>query len=233
MGGKFISHISFVEMDKEFKKIIKVSDHTILFWTSGHLWDGDDPDSWLKYGDHVPNAIELKKADRFWNLARCLKGASRPLGFSAHGMMQISGCRSRILAAQCRQAAVCDLPKNPASTAEPMRLAEMLADSPLAWMRKGMVDRHDRPSGQCSCPPGAACLQLRKAEQTPVVTDPSEIDPETLGDIDWDNPVEKLEALIGLIRRRYFVSREDAVRWVRAYNARSGGEGESNAAEDA
>ena len=190
------------------------------FWTNGHLWDGDDPESWRAYGDHTPSATELRKADRFWGLATALRGASRPLGFSAHGMMLISPCRSRVLQAQCRQAAVCELPKNPASTAEAMMLA--LADSPLVFMRKGMVARHDRPCGKCACPPGAACLAMRKGddERPTLITDPSEIDAEALASIDWDDPSAKLEALVALIRRRYFVSREDALRWVRTYLAR-------------
>jgi hypothetical protein len=192
------------------------------FWTSGHLWDPADASSWELYTDHVPNPTELRRADEFWTLAQCLKGTPRPLGLSAHGWMELSACKSRILTAGCEAAAVCELPMNPASTVEPMELA--LRGSPLEWLRKGMVARHDRPCRTCSCPPGAACLALRKglqrADSAPLMTDRLDIesdDTAVLTKLDRDDPAAKVEALIALIQARFFVTRADAVRWVARY----------------
>lgn len=54
-SGKFISYISFVEMDKEFKSILKISDHTII--TMGGLGCYDEhgifPFNVLKDGNRV------------------------------------------------------------------------------------------------------------------------------------------------------------------------------------
>ncbi len=53
--GKFISHISFVEMDKGFKKIIRVSDHTILPMGALGCYDehGIFPMNVLRDGDAI------------------------------------------------------------------------------------------------------------------------------------------------------------------------------------
>lgn len=210
------------------------------FWTSGHLFDRDDPASWELYTDRVPTEEELAKSDRFWTIANALKDTPRPLGLSAHGKMALSPCRTRILYAKCDEAALCELPHNPASTAEPMLLGELLRGSPLEWMRKGMVKRHDRPCGACKCPPNVACLAMRKAgkgHSTRIGNDralagnesralhvrkneieggdePGALDPD---DIDLDNPSERLALLVALIQQKFYVSERDALRWVRNY----------------
>lgn len=196
------------------------------FFTSGHLFDRTDPASWELYTEHRPSEFELKRADDFWTLATCLKGTPRPLGFSAHGMMALSPCKSRILYAKCDQAALCELPKNPASTVEIMELA--LQDSPLEWMRKGMVDRHDRPCGACTCPPGAACLKMMAKGSTLKSSslrggEDSHLEVTTregLVDLSTLDPAQRIERLVDAIMRRFFVSREDAVRWVADYMRR-------------
>lgn len=215
-----VGHGTNLEFHDESTVLAKAH-RKVGFWTAGHLWDRGDPDSWLQYSDHRPNEHELTRADQFWTLAQCLKGTPRPLAFSAHGFMKISPCGRRILAAQCNASALCELPINPATTAEPMALGR--DDSPLAFMRKGMVARHDSPCRTCTCPPGAACLQLRKGlenESRVLISDPRDIESDgtdVLTPLNLDDDAGKLNALIALIQHQFFVSREDAVRWVAKY----------------
>jgi hypothetical protein len=194
------------------------------FWTTGHLFDRADPKSWTDYTDYVPSESELDRADHFWQLATLLKGLPRPLGFSAHGSMALSPCRSRIIWCQVRQAAVCELPKNPDATAEPL-----LKGSPLELLRKGMVGR--RQCGKCSCPPWACDGLLRKAGKTgdkiqPPINGNAGTFPQTTpdGEIrtasdehDTDPDTPFTERLVQLIQSRYFVNRATASRWVKQY----------------
>jgi hypothetical protein len=134
------------------------------FWTTGHLFDRNDPSSWELYTDTSrwpsgrPSEAELDRADHFWELAQLLKGLPRPIGFSAHGSMALSPCRKRIIWCQVRQAAVCELPKNPDAT------AELLKGSPLELlvMRKAVPRADTNPCAKCKCPPWSCDGLLRK-----------------------------------------------------------------------
>jgi hypothetical protein len=219
-----VGHGSNLEFHDETTPLAQ-SHRKVGFWTSGHLWDRADPASWELYTERRPSEVELQRADELWGLAQCLKGTPRPLGFSAHGMMRMSACGRRALAAQCDAAAICELPKNPATTAEPMMLAAALDESPLAWMRKGQVERHDSPCRSCTCPPGAACLVLRKGlrnESRIQISDPRDIVPDDPAaapgaGLEGLGAADKVEALIQMIQFQYFVSRADGVRWIANY----------------
>jgi hypothetical protein len=89
------------------------------FWTTGHLWDPADPASWEEYTSYRPSPADLARADEFWLLAsQILHGTPRKLAFSAHGKMRMDPTRRRIVWAQITQAAVCEIPRNPDSTAD-------------------------------------------------------------------------------------------------------------------
>lgn len=123
------------------------------FFTTGRLFDRDDPASWDGLG-RVPSAHELDRADHFWRLAHLLKGTPRPIGLSAHGGMRLSPCGKRIVYAVVKASAVCELPKNPDATLEPLELGRQ----GLLALRKGVGAA---PCGACRCPAGA-CAALAK-----------------------------------------------------------------------
>lgn len=220
---RIVGHSTSLEFHDGSTELAKAH-RKVGFFTSGHLFDRADPSSWLLYTDHRPSDAELRRADDFWLLATCLKGTPRPLGFSAHGLMALSPCKSRVLYAKCDQSAICELPKNPGSTAEIMELA--LQDSPLEWMRKGVIDRHDKPCRTCTCPPGAACLRLAKGAMKGGSIRGGEDSILEMGtgaalDLERD-PAARIEALIQAIMRRFFVNREDACRYVAMHLQRQG-----------
>ena len=190
------------------------------FWTTGHLWDRNDPTSWTAYTDYVPSEEELERADHYWQLAELLEGLPRPLALSAHGEMALSPCGSRVIWCRVRQAAVCELPKNPDAT------LEILAKGgPLLELRKGMVGRD--PCRTCTCPPWACDRLLRKA--TPTATDGS-VDP-TGGSYpneaqDPDSRQARtsrpgLDTLIEMLVEQYFIDRKTAERWVARFFRRA------------
>lgn len=126
------------------------------FWTTGHLFDRSDPQSWDGL-DHPPSPVELQRADHFWKLATLLKGTPRPLALSAHGRMLLSPCRQRIIWAEVRQSAVCETPVNPDATLEPLELARKTGIYEL--LRKGVGGR---ACGACRCT--TPCSALAKAD---------------------------------------------------------------------
>lgn len=188
------------------------------FWTTGHLWDRNDPQSWEAYvdcsrwADGRPSERELAQADHFWNLANLLQGLPRPLALSAHGEMALSPCNSRVIWCRVRQAAVCELPKNPDATLEIMAKGARLFE-----LRKGMVGRN--PCGRCTCPPWACDGLLRKAgglgSQTEGAASPQDGQDPDLMDQGGRRP--DLETLIDIIVEQYFVDRNTAERWVAQY----------------
>lgn len=173
------------------------------FWTTGHLFDRNDPGSWAGLG-RSPKPVELDRADHFWETAHLLKGTPRPIGLSAHGLMALSPCRKRIIFAKVTQAAVCELPKNPDATLEPLELAVGGA-SPLAFLRKGMVGAD--PCRSCRCPPGACASLLQKAVTAGSL---ASVTPEDLE----GSPSSRRSRLVTLIMRRHRVDQATAERWV-------------------
>lgn len=121
------------------------------FFTTGRLFDRADPSSWEGLG-REPSAHELDRADHFWRLAHLLKGTPRPIGLSAHGGMRLSPCGTRIIYAVVRAGAVCELPKNPDATLEPLELGRQ----GLLALRKGIGAA---PCGACRCPSGSCAAQ--------------------------------------------------------------------------
>lgn len=93
------------------------------WWTEGHLIDRADPVSWSGLPGGKPSEASFERADRFWKMARLLKGVPRSLGLSAEGVMALTPDRKTVVWAQLQRAAVCELPVNPATTVEPMALA--------------------------------------------------------------------------------------------------------------
>lgn len=192
------------------------------WWTEGHLWDRSDPRSWTLFGDYEPTTTDLDRADHFWRLATMLKGVPRPLGFSAEGDMLLSPCRRRIIWAEVRKNAVCELPQNPDAVAVPLRLA---TDHRLDL---GMLGAS--PCDTCTCPPGARCStrptlaeaqRLAKAEQAAGDKMPAHVEPEPEGDDDLD------EDMIDHLIRTYGVGREVAARYVRDFAAQQRAEQET------
>lgn len=191
------------------------------FWTEGHLFDRTDPESWERHlpRDKWPTPNDLDRADHFWNLSQMLKGTPRPLGLSAHGLMAESPCGKRIIWCKVTQAAVCELPKNPGSTAEPL-----LKGSPLriVQMRKGMVTRSDRPCGACDCPAGSCEGLLRKAVHSGNM---SQMIPQDLEGVDPAGEENRLpsgvrfDRLVSAVMKRFSLSRDDALAWLEQLQA--------------
>lgn len=177
------------------------------FWTTGHLFDRQDPQSWANLG-RTPRADEFDRADHFWGLAHLLKGTPRPIGLSAHGGMALSPCRRRITFARVDAAAVCELPVNPDATLEPLELARR---SPLAFLRKGMIGA--APCGACRCAPGSCDGLLRKGGTTTASI--AAAVPEDLEGGD------DAEAAIRAIMARNNVTRAVATRWLVQHHLRS------------
>lgn len=139
----------------------------IGLYTTGHLFDRDDPRSWAGLTDadgvpREPTPREFERADHFWALAGRLAGLPRTLALSAHGRMALSPCGKRIILALIEAAAVCELPKNPDATLEPLRLGV-----PGAKIRVTAS-----ACGRCRCPAGVCAARtdapgswlLRKAD---------------------------------------------------------------------
>lgn len=198
-------HDGHTELSREHRKV--------GFWTEGHLFDRRDPRSWTAYTDRVPSPVELDRADHFWQLAKRLQGLARGLGLSAHGFMRLSPCRRRIIWAQVRQAAVCELPKNPDATLEILAKGGNLLD--VVAMAKG--DGWS-PCAKCRCPPGA-CQGLLKADPDggmPVTQNTAPVDPDNGPDFTpTGNPT--LDRLLISIMQGYFTDQETAQRWVDAH----------------
>ena len=190
------------------------------FWTTGHMFDRSDPRSWDDLG-RSPTPREFERADHFWSMAHLLKGMPRPLGFSAHGSMQLSPCRKRIIYAKVDHAAVCELPVNPDSTAEIMELGR---PSPLEFLRKGMVGAS--PCRTCRCPPGSCEGLLAKGASgmttgeisalTPMDSEQTAI-PTHIELMPGNTTEQKVARLVAIISARYHVSDADARRWVAAF----------------
>lgn len=183
------------------------------FFTEGHLFDRTDPSSWDGLG-RTPSPHEFDRADHFWAAAELLKGTPRPLGLSAHGLMALSPCKSRIIYARVNHAAVCELPVNPDATLEPMLKAVL--GTPLALIRRGMTNRG--PCGRCSCPVGACqgMLKAVHAGNLPAVV-PEDLETPTP---DGEGPQDAKAQLTWLIQRvmdEYKVGKTDAERWVRDF----------------
>lgn len=147
------------------------------YFTAGHLWDRRDPESWRRYGNHLPTPEELDRADHYWELADLVKGTDRPIGFSLHGLMATSPCKKRIIYARVNGLALCELPRNPDTTAE----AELIkafdipeGSMPLAQAigRSRVGAAEPPPCGRCACPPGMCGQLLRKATGTAWDTGP-------------------------------------------------------------
>lgn len=184
------------------------------WWTEGHLFDRNDPRSWLEFTDHEPTETELDRADYFWQLAQLLKGTPRELGLSAEGRMLLSPCQKRIIYAKVTKAAVCEVPQNPDATMRPLALAVPI--------QRGMIGAD--ACATCSCPAGA-CKQLRLAAPEQIslaeaaeVADPGQLAAD-LEHLSVDARRRKLARLVALLSRRFNIPRDEAARWVRAWVA--------------
>jgi hypothetical protein len=110
------------------------------FWTTGHLWDRDDPSSWEDWTDYTPTDLDLERADYYWTLANTIMhNLARKLALSAHGSMRVDLTRRHITWAQITQAAVCEVPRNPDSTLDiiPPRPTP---DEPLTALAKAVSE---------------------------------------------------------------------------------------------
>lgn len=135
------------------------------FWNRGHLFDRGEPVSWEPVGVQ-PSDMEFEHADECWNLATGMFKGARALGFSVEGTMRLSPCRSRILAATVKRAALLEYPHNPDATAE-----AMVKGAAFGFLRRGMVGR--RACGACSCPPGGCELVWAGQPPAPQPAPPS------------------------------------------------------------
>lgn len=148
------------------------------WWTSGHLWDPDDPESWRLYTDYVPTANDLKLADHFWRVAQQLTDADRVLGFSVDGRMRPSPCGNRIIWAGVGEVALAEVPNNPAATVEVLEKAHDGSAELVPGLRPGQIGRDETPPacGDCRCGP-RACGLLRKS----FAADAAPMAPESFG----------------------------------------------------
>ena len=171
----------------------------IGFFTEGHLLDRHDPRSWEGLVDEdgnprTPSSKEFRRADHFWNLANLLKGTPRPIGLSAHGKMLVTP-DEKIIWARVNHGAVCELPINPDAT------LEILAEG------AGMIPLHE------------ILAKSVNANTLAAVT------PEDLEGSAAHVPDEKhgdKGELIALIMERYFLSRPEAVLWIKNHLNRHG-----------
>lgn len=150
------------------------------WWTAGHLWDRNDPDSWRLYTTYQPTSADLDRADHFWGLATNeLALADRPLGFSVDGLMQLSPCKRRILKAWISELALAVGPRNADCTAEPLLKAALPSADPLLWLRPERVGVESLPAAcrTCACPAGACGLVRKAAETSPGVAVPRPLIP--------------------------------------------------------
>lgn len=130
------------------------------WWTAGHLWDRNDPNSWSLYTDYRPTPQDLDRADYFWDLATGpLRGADRTLGFSVDGLMRTSPCRRRIIWAAVQEVALAVGPANPDCTVEVLHKAQGVAQG-FDFLRPGLIGADALPAecGRCRCPPGVCGL---------------------------------------------------------------------------
>ena len=140
------------------------------FFTSGHLFDRDDPSSWELYTDYKPKPEDLDRADHFWKTANVLDGTGASLGLSAHGLASFSKCRRRILTAVITQAAVLSGPRNPDSTLDLVKgvdddvLAEREGD-PATVFGRARPAAGVSPCGACNCGPNACARELAKGAE--------------------------------------------------------------------
>lgn len=184
----------------------------IGFWTWGHLFDRNDPDSWQALG-RKPTDHEFRRADHFWEMANDLQDLPRSLGLSADGRMALSPCRKRILAAQIDAAAVCEVPRNPDAT---LVLAKGGPDI-LSTLRSSMVGAS--PCSRCCCPTGQRCQDfgLKKAVVDASGLVPFDLSPLGALDptrewaklIDGINPSDDQDLVVAL-QMRYLLSESDA-----------------------
>ena len=171
------------------------------WWTEGHLFDRNDPRSWLDFTAYVPTARDLDRADHFWRLATLMKGLPRDLGFSAEGRMMLSPCRKRIVWAAVNKMAVCELPQNPDATAIPLRLAVPVTEA--------MVGAE--PCSTCTCPPNARCTVVPLAAAVTTAT----IAPGVPEDLEGgDDNGDEVENLVRKVQKRLGCSRLEARRRV-------------------
>ena len=177
------------------------------WWTEGHLFDRNDPQSWELFGRHTPTSEDLAKADYYWKLATLLKGTPRNLAMSAHGKMILSKCKGRIIWAKVPQAAVCEMPQNADSALEPLTLAVPIDEAMVGAM----------PCATCTCPPGACRGLLRKANLGAAPLSPEALETASAGPRPAGDGVERL---IRRIMAKYNVSRSAAVRWVTTWSQR-------------
>jgi hypothetical protein len=214
--------LEFHDADTELAK----AHRKVGFWTTGHLFDRDDPQSWAGLTDgggnpRRPTEHELARADHFWRLGMLLKGLPRPLGFSAHGRMALSSCRRRIIYCEVDAAAVCEVPQNPDATAELLKAVRFEVEgSPLEFLRPGMIGADPpRSCGRCSCAPGSCEGLLRKGRGSSFITDtPSTVAPEAVdvpapgGDATGDGDTERatIRRAIDVLVRRFLITPAEA-----------------------
>lgn len=224
---------TYLEWVANAKHPLAKSHRKLGFFTAGHLWDRKDPDSWRLYAPPRPDADgnvtaggvqlepteeELRKADRFWDLAMRFMELGRPLGFSVQGKMLLSPCEGRIVRAWVTSNAVCELPVNPDATAEPI-LAMLKAEtspSVLDVLRPKMIGKP--PCGRCTCPGGVCFVGGLPLAKAGVTTDgigsAAGEDVEGDGEFDADTLSSQRERIADLIVERWGVTRAVALRWI-------------------
>lgn len=124
------------------------------FYTWGHLFDRDDPRSWMDFTDHVPTSEDLDRADYYYDIAKSLESTDARLGFSIHGTASFSPCRRRITGATLPQLAVVTSPKVPGATLD-------LIKGQTIEMQMGRADVSPAVCGRCQCPPGSCVLLVK------------------------------------------------------------------------
>lgn len=135
------------------------------FYTWGHLFDRDDPRSWLDFTDHVPTEEDLDRADYYFEIAKSLNETDARLGFSIHGTATYSPCRRRITGAVLPELAVVTSPRMQGAT------VDLLKGYSLE-MQMGRADVTTDVCGRCQCPPGA-CVVLAKSGMTSAAIAPA------------------------------------------------------------
>lgn len=172
---------------------LSLAHRKIGYFTSGELYDREDPESWRGLG-RTPTPLEFERAEHYWDLAHMLKGTPRPLAFSADGIMALSKDKARLLWARVDFAGVCEIPKHPATTAEPMTKASPLEIMEMA-MQADTVVRGDSPivRGALHQPNGFGIGPERQSMS------------------------EALQRLILLVQTEFKTDRASAERWVRSY----------------
>ena len=190
------------------------------WWTAGHLWDREDPDSWRLYTSYVPTAEDLALADHFWTVAQRLGDTDRGLGFSVDGRMRTSPCGKRIIWAGVSEMAIAEVPANPASSVEVLELAKAAAGG--AELRELVLTKAPRldagassPCGACRCGPNACQRVLRKS----FAADVAALAPASMGATAASvatpagpSPIPLLDRLKALLVNRYWLDEPTAAR---------------------